>query len=162
MRTETRNDRQNGASAMNSQERVDIPAVVRLLAELCPKVIFVYEGRRRPLAIRIRNQLIAKAAITPEELKLALQSYCGSDGYLRAMSRPGAQRIDLEGNPVGAVTPEQAAGAAKGLAARLARRKARKAEERPRPVHSSPAPMSERPKRLGLADLKMHALARRV
>jgi sRNA-binding protein len=152
-----------GGRAMNTTERVDVAAIITRLAALCPKLIFVYEGRRRPLAIGIRDLIIAKVGdhIKPHELSLALGSYYRSDGYLRAMMRPGAQRIDIEGNAVGAVSPEHAAGAAKGLAARLLRKKARR-EAMPRPVHSSAAPMSEQPKRLGLADLRQLALARRA
>jgi hypothetical protein len=63
------------------------------------------------------------------------------------------------------VTPEQRAGAAKGLAIRLARKQARKAaacssSETPAlaPVPETPAPG---PKRLGLADLRQMALARK-
>jgi sRNA-binding protein len=146
-----------------SQNRVDGTAIIMRLEELCPKLIFVYEGRRRPLAIGIRDQIAERVAgsITPDELNLALRAYTSNTGYLRAMSRPGAQRIDCEGHPVGAVSPEHAAGAAKSLAIRLMRKKARKAEERPKcPEQETATPAG--PKRLGLADLKQAALARRA
>jgi ProP effector len=130
---------------------VDVVAIITRLAELCPKAIFVYEQRRRPFAIGIRDQIAERVAgaLTPDELKLALRAYTRNVGYLRAMAQPGAMRIDIEGNEVGAVTPAQAASAAKAVAAHWARQAARKAATRreaaPRPVHSSPAPMSEKP-----------------
>jgi sRNA-binding protein len=58
------------------QKRVDVVAIITRLAELCPKVIFVYEARRRPLAIGIRDVILAKVGdrITPDELSAALGS----------------------------------------------------------------------------------------
>jgi sRNA-binding protein len=73
-------------------------------------------------------------------------------------------RINLEGEPAGVVTAEQAGSAAKGLASRLLRRKARKAAAAAARAPCSGAAggtVSVRPKRLGLADLKMTTLARR-
>jgi sRNA-binding protein len=135
---------------MKSQEPVDTAAIITRMAELCPKAIFVYEGRRRPLAIGIRDQIIERVAgsLTPEEVKLALRAYTRNPGgYLRAMARGGV-RIDIEGNPVGAVTSQQQVSATKAVAAYFARQAARKAAARAAsapstdPVHSSPAPMS--------------------
>lgn len=72
-------------------------------------------------------------------------------------------RINLHGEPAGFVNSVDAKRATDELARRLVKMAARReANAVSRPVHSSPAPMSERPKRLGLADLKMHALARRA
>jgi sRNA-binding protein len=143
-------------------------AVITHLAELFPKAIFVYEARRKPLAIGIRHQISERVgdAIAPDELGAALRSYTRNVGYLKAMARPGAQRIDIEGNPVDAVTPEQAASAAKGAAAHWARQAARKATARmacaePEPPVSIPETPSG-PKRLGLADLRQLAQVRKA
>jgi sRNA-binding protein len=140
----------------------DAIAALWLLVNKFPKAFFMLETRRQPLAIGIRDQIIATSAIEPDQVKLALQFYCCSDSYLRAMARGGV-RIGLTGEPVGAVSPAHAADAAKGLAARLARCKAREAEERPAgPVHSSPAPMSSgQPRKLSLADLWQAARERK-
>jgi hypothetical protein len=72
---------------MSTTERVDVAAIIAGLAELCPKAVFVYERRRRPLKIGIYEDLAAKVAgsITPDELKLALRTYTRNPGYLRAM-----------------------------------------------------------------------------
>jgi ProP effector len=155
-------------------KRVDTTPIIARMAELCPQCIFVYEGRRQPLKTGIYADIIAKVAgaITPDELKLALRSYVRNIGYQKAMARPGAMRIDIEGNPVEAVAPEHMASAAKAVAAHWARQAERKAAARmacaepeapaSRPMHLSAAPMSEKPKRLGLADLRQLALARKA
>jgi ProP effector len=135
---------------MSTPERVDVTAIIARLAELLPKAFSVYERRRRPLAIGVRAAILDKVGdrITPDELNVALRTYTRNVGYQRAMAQPGAQRIDLEGNPVGAVTPEQAASAAKAVAAHWARQAARKAAARREacaaagPVHT---PMAVRP-----------------
>lgn len=154
-------------------KRVDTTPIIARMAELCPQCIFVYEGRRQPLKTGIYADIIAKVggAITPDELKLALRSYVRNIGYQKAMARPGAMRVDTEGNPVEAASEQHAASATRAAAAYFARQVARKAAARAacaepeapaRPVHSSPAPMSEHPRRLSLSDLRAAAQARKV
>jgi ProP effector len=137
---------------MSTTERVDTTPIIARMAELCPQCISVYEQRRKPLAVGIRDKIIERVgdAIKPDDLAAALRSYVRNPYYLRAMAQPGAMRIDIEGNPVEAVAPAQAASAAKAVAAHWARVSQRKAAARmacaepeapaPRPVHSSPAP----------------------
>jgi sRNA-binding protein len=156
---------------MSTTERVDTAAIITRLAELCPARIFVWEKRRRPLQVGIREAISARVgdAIAPDELNIAMRAYVRSIGYLTAVAR-GDKRIDLEGNPAGETTLEQRAGAGKAVAAHWARVAARKAaarssSETPVPVAELPAPVPETPagpKRLGLADLKQHALARKA
>jgi ProP effector len=64
------------------------------------KPFFIYGARRKPLKLGIRDEIVARldGAVEPPELALALCLHCRSIGYLRAM-RPGAARIDLDGNP---------------------------------------------------------------
>jgi ProQ/FINO family len=76
----------------------------------------------------------------------------GDPWYLHAAMTPGAVRIDLDGNPSGAVSAEEADAAA----ARSASRKRNR-----RPV-STPVPAPPPPKRIGLADLKREAQARKA
>jgi len=132
----------------NKLRDTTVAAVIALLAEMFPKCFSVYQGRRRPLKLKIHLDIQAGlgGAITPTELHKALGVYCANDAYLRS-SQEGAQRIDLDGNPAGIVTAEEAQDAR----ARLAGRKA------PKPTTSEPPT----PKRLSLADLKAAALARR-
>jgi ProP effector len=90
---------------MKTAERVEITAVIVLLAEQFPRTFFIYERRRKPLKLRIDLDLQAAldGAIMPDELHRALRFYCGNEGYLRGTLR-GAWRVDLAGNPAGAVT----------------------------------------------------------
>lgn len=79
---------------------------VNLLIEKYPLCFFAREQNRKPIKLRIFHDL---AGVMPEaELAMALRYYCGNMGYLRA-SKPGAARIDLEGDVAGEVSPEQAA-----------------------------------------------------
>jgi sRNA-binding protein len=126
-------------------DRAEIAAVITLLAERFPKTFFVYEGRRKPLKLRIDLdlQVALAGAITPDGLHRALRVYCGNGGYLRGTFK-GAWRVDLAGNPVSAVTTDEEDNAKQKLAAMEAKRARRMAQQ----------------KRLSLADLKAAARAR--
>jgi ProP effector len=96
-------------------------------------------------------------AITPSELSAALRSYTGNRLYQLSL-RAGAPRIDLDGNMAGSVTAEQAAAAWAWLRhyeAKAARRKAEIAQAKAVEAEAL------KPKRLGLADLKAAAIARK-
>jgi sRNA-binding protein len=114
----------------------------------------VYEQRRRPLKLGIHRDILAvlEGIVTVQELRSALRCYVGYPWYLHAAMTPGAVRIDLDGNPSGAVSAEEADAAA----ARSASRKRNR-----RPV-STPVPAPPPPKRIGLADLKREAQARKA
>jgi ProP effector len=103
------------------------------LAAKFPKAFFVYERRRRPLKLGIHLDIAAAAPEIPaKEIRTALRIYVTNTGYLHAC-KAGATRIDLNGEPAGCVTDDEARNAAERRTAR-----------------SKPAA----PKRLGLADLK--------
>src|SRR5262245_27137705 len=109
-------------------------AVIERLERLWPQAFSVYERRRKPLAIGIDRALlaacapaIAKGMISAADIKAALARYVGADGYLFALARPGAERVDLAGKPVGAVAAKDAERARKILAQRRERRAQRKA-----------------------------------
>jgi ProP effector len=108
-------------------DRAEIAAVIVLLAERYPRTFFVYERRRKPLKLRIDLDLQAAldGAITPAELQRALQFYCRNEGYLRGTLK-GAWRVDLAGNPVGAVTGDEENNAKQKLAAMETKRARRK------------------------------------
>jgi sRNA-binding protein len=86
-------------------DRAEIAAVIALLAEWFPKTFFVYERRRKPLKLRIDLDLqtVLNGTIMPDELHRALRFYCGNEGYLRRTLK-GAWRVDLAGNPGGALS----------------------------------------------------------
>jgi ProP effector len=99
-------------------------AVLTLLAETWPTRFVVHEKRRRPVQLGIHHSILAAldGAVTPQELRRALRYYIGNTWYLRAIVA-GAARIDLEGNPAGAVTAEEAAAAAARLASHKRKRR---------------------------------------
>src|SRR5262245_25714710 len=135
-----------------------VAAVIALLAERYPKCFSVYEGRRRPLKLKIHVDVQAAldGAITPAELHKALGIYCSNPAYL-GHTRTGAWRLDLDGNPAGIVTADEEAHARAtltGIEAKKARRAAAKT--------AAQSAASQIPKRLSLADLKAAALARKT
>jgi ProP effector len=71
------------------------------LAELFPNC---FRQPCQPLKIGIHNDIIAwHPELQPSVLASTLKTYARSLGYLETL-KAGAVRIDLEGNPVGAVT----------------------------------------------------------
>jgi len=93
-------------------------------------------------------------AIDQKLLRRALGAYVRNFGYLRAL-QPGAERIDLAGEPCATVSADEAAHAAFVLAGLRAKRQARVAlvEPTPEPVMAQ--------KRDGLSSLREAARRRR-
>jgi sRNA-binding protein len=133
-------------------------AAIALLAETFPNCFSIYEGRRRPLKLKIHLDIQAAldGAITPAELHRALGTYCANRVYLRH-TRTGAWRLDLDGKPAGVVTADEEAHAKATLAGIRAKKEVRTATAKAaaQPAISQPA------KRLSLADLKAAAVARK-
>jgi ProP effector len=127
---------------MDHRLNTHIETTIALLCERFPKCFAQYEARRRPLKVGIHHDILAKldGALTPDELGKALQVYVLNKVY-RQRLRAGATRIDLDGNPAGIVTPQQATPFVK----------------RPEPK-PPPAP----PPKSSLADLKAAALRRKT
>jgi ProP effector len=94
----------------NQHSRAAVYAALDLLCEVFPACFKQYEKRRLPLKVGIHHNILAAlaGAITPQELGLALAIYVGNKSY-RSGLVAGAVRIDLNGQPAGTVTPEQAA-----------------------------------------------------
>jgi sRNA-binding protein len=118
-----------------------IGAVLELLVEMFPKCFALFEQHRRPLKINIHSDILAllDGAVTGQELYRALSIYTGNRVYRRRLIA-GAVRIDLNGQPAGVVTPEQA---------------------QPRRKVTVPAAHAAAPRRLTLADLREAAKRRR-
>lgn len=152
------------------KSKFDVQAGIERLAEAFPQAFFIYEARRRPLKVGIRDDILAAldGAMDARELAIVLRFYSSNRGYLRAC-RAGAPRIDLEGNPAGAVTAEEATHAVERLQARAAKQ-ARKAmaapspkpEPEPEPVPTPSPAQPGPPKRLGLRDLRQAAAQRKA
>jgi ProP effector len=128
-------------TSMRQKRNQAIAAAIVLLAETFPKCFSIYEGRRRPLKLGIHLDIQATldGAITPTELHKALGSYCSNQSYL-GYTRKGAWRLDLNGEPAGAVTADEEAHARAMLASIRTKKAARTA--------------AAKAKRLSLADLK--------
>ena len=88
------------------------------LAEAYP-ACFDWE-RPRPLKLGIHKDLLAAgfggAGVKPAEIKRALGRYCNRARYRKTL-RAGADRVDLDGQPAGAVTAEEAEAARADFAA---------------------------------------------
>jgi sRNA-binding protein len=101
---------------------------IAMLAQRFPAAFVVYEQRRKPLKIGVRNDIVAALPhLDPRRLQRALQVYTSTSGYLSAMHAEAA-RVDLSGGCAGTVTVEDAAVAKARLVARIAKQKQRKAE----------------------------------
>ena len=100
-------------------------ATIELLASTWPACFAVKFRDRKPLKIGIAKDVAAatEGAITPEELEAAFGLYTRQTGYLKAL-KEGAVRVDLDGNPAGTVTAEQAAMARRHIERIEARRSA--------------------------------------
>jgi ProP effector len=137
----------------------NIEAVLRTLSERWPLTFFIFERRRRPLALRIDQKIAATMAdtITSDDLTAALRHYTSNLCYLHAC-REGAARIDLDGNVVGTVTAAEAEYAAKVIVQRQAKSAAK------RLTSAQTAALAPRPeqKRISLADLRAAALQRKA
>jgi ProP effector len=112
-----------------AQNRSHSAAVLELLCAQFPRCFFCDEARRQPLKVGVHNDVLLALgdAVTPSELGRALQIYVNNRIY-QSRLRPGATRIDLNGEPAGTVTAGEAA---------FARAKERERKEQ-RPTPSSP------------------------
>jgi ProP effector len=133
----------------------NIQAVLELLAETWPAVFSIYEDRRYPLKIGIRDEILAAldGAITAPELSLALRCYVANKVY-RSRLTAGAVRIGLDGQPAGIVKPEQ-------IPPPPPSPSPSPLPPAPAPAPPSPSPSPSPPPRLSLADLRAAAARRR-
>ena len=99
------------------------------LAELFPAVFTV--GLPKPLKLRIQADIQERvpATFTRKVLSLFLQRHTTGTAYLRALSQQ-PERVDLDGNPAGAVSDEHREAAAAELTRRRSLHEERRAAER--------------------------------
>ncbi|SRR6266536_2174503 len=87
--------------------------IIELFATLWPKAFSVRQ--RRPLKLAIERDIkpheVALAAGHPVDVDAAVAYYCNSIWYVETLLA-GAQRVDLNGERVGTVTPAEATAAA--------------------------------------------------
>lgn len=104
-------------------------------------------GRPRPLKVGIHKDLAEKAsAISTGVIARAMRYHTQSDRYLRAL-KPGAARVDLDGNAVGEVTADEAAFAQVrlGRVKERVKAKAQAAKAAGSAASASPAPTATTP-----------------
>ncbi|HVK31993.1 MAG TPA: ProQ/FINO family protein [Burkholderiaceae bacterium] len=121
------------------------------LAELFPALFVGPDGRGEWKAIKLRIHADIQARAPGEFSKRALgiffSRYTTTTAYLKALAAPGAQRVDLDGQPAGEIAEEHRKAAEEEVARRQAivaeRRAAYKREARPprdaAPVDAPPA-----------------------
>ena len=147
-------------SRARRQRRI-IEATLTLLAGKYPAVFVLLESKRKPLKLGIRDDVIAALPeLKPNHVGTALHAYTGTPGYLMRVVE-GAERIGLDGQAVGVVTAGEAAHAVKLLEFARAQR-VPKMPESTTMTKSVIAPAEPPPKRLGLADLRRAAQARKA
>jgi sRNA-binding protein len=152
-----------------TSSRNERDVTVAMLCARFPKAFFLYERRRVPLKIGIRNDVIAVLgdAIDRKLLVRALKHYFVNLGYQLAV-RAGRPRYDLDGNVAGQVCAQEAEYALRAIAGLKAMREPKKKSPAVTPAPETPAPPPpppsppEPPRRLGLSDLRAAALARKA
>ena len=107
---------------------------------------------RQPLKLKIHLDILAAAPeIDPINIGRALKLYTGHVSYL-SQCVEGKDRVDLDGQPAGIVTKDQAVYAAE-LMAKI---------RRSRPTSVPPPASTSPPKKISLADLKAAAARKRA
>ena len=120
--------------------RRHLAETLTILVEWFPAAfVGLSEPRRPPLKIGIHLDLIERAPISVEEAREALRYYTNGFAYLRALVE-GATRVDLAGEPAGAVTADEAAFAKLEIKAIYARLRARRKAEGSRDAPKLPPP----------------------
>lgn len=104
---------------MSQSDKRAVNAVHAILMQRFPKAFPKNYDDIRPLKLDIHADLIKRLpGVDPALLRRALANHTGRDGYLLALIHGrGDRRYDLDGRPVGAVTPEERAEALKRLEA---------------------------------------------
>ena len=108
--------------------KLDPVVLVEALATLWPKAFTTDPRERHPLKVGIFHDIEAACAgtLTKLEISVAMRWYTSGGSYLWRL-KTGATRIDLQGQPAGTVTEEEAKHAKARLAARKVRHRKQKA-----------------------------------
>ncbi|MDF2152135.1 RNA chaperone ProQ [Vibrio sp. CAU 1672] len=105
--------------------------VIAYIAECFPKC-FTLEGEAKPLKIGIFQDLAERLSddekVSKTQLRAALRQYTSSWRYLHGV-KPGAVRVDLDGNPCGELEEEHVEHAKATLAESKAKVQARRKEQ---------------------------------
>ncbi|MEF1253885.1 MULTISPECIES: RNA chaperone ProQ [unclassified Vibrio] len=115
----------------NTEKLKNSKEVIAYIAECFPKC-FTLEGEAKPLKIGIFQDLADRLSDDPKvsktQLRAALRQYTSSWRYLHGV-KPGAVRVDLDGNPAGELDEEHVEHAKTALAESKAKVQARRKEQ---------------------------------
>ena len=115
----------------NTEKLKNSKEVIAYIAECFPKC-FTLEGEAKPLKIGIFQDLAERLTDDPKvsktQLRAALRQYTSSWRYLHGV-KPGAVRVDLDGNPAGELDEEHVEHAKTALAESKAKVQARRKEQ---------------------------------
>ncbi|UUM29420.1 RNA chaperone ProQ [Vibrio japonicus] len=115
----------------NTEKLKNSKEVITYIAECFPKC-FTLEGEAKPLKIGIFQDLAERLSDDPKvsktQLRAALRQYTSSWRYLHGV-KPGATRVDLDGNPAGELEEEHVEHAKVALAESKAKVQARRKEQ---------------------------------
>ncbi|GAA5644773.1 MULTISPECIES: RNA chaperone ProQ [Vibrio] len=115
----------------NTEKLKNSKEVIAYIAECFPKC-FTLEGEAKPLKIGIFQDLADRLNEDPKvsktQLRAALRQYTSSWRYLHGV-KPGAVRVDLDGNECGVLEEEHVEHAKTALAESKARVQARRKEQ---------------------------------
>ncbi|WP_159656666.1 RNA chaperone ProQ [Vibrio atypicus] len=115
----------------NTEKLKNSKEIIAYIAECFPKC-FTLEGEAKPLKIGIFQDLADRLTDDPKvsktQLRAALRQYTSSWRYLHGV-KPGAVRVDLDGNPAGELEEEHVEHAKTALAESKAKVQARRKEQ---------------------------------
>ena len=115
----------------NSEKLANSKEVIAYIAERFPKC-FILEGEAKPLKIGIFQDLSERLSDDPKvsktQLRAGLRQYTSSWRYLHGV-KPGASRVDLDGNPCGELEEEHVEHAKASLEESKAKVAARRKEQ---------------------------------
>jgi len=115
----------------NTEKLKNSKEVIAYIAECFPNC-FTLEGEAKPLKIGIFQDLAERLAddakVSKTQLRAALRQYTSSWRYLHGV-KPGAVRVDLDGNTCGELEEEHVEHAKTALAESKARVQARRKEQ---------------------------------
>ncbi|CAH0539772.1 RNA chaperone ProQ [Vibrio marisflavi] len=115
----------------NTEKLKNSKEVIAYIAECFPKC-FTLEGEAKPLKIGIFQDLADRLSEDPKvsktQLRAALRQYTSSWRYLHGV-KPGASRVDLDGEVCGELEEEHVEHAKTALAESKARAQARRKEQ---------------------------------
>ncbi|USD66524.1 RNA chaperone ProQ [Vibrio sp. SCSIO 43136] len=132
----------------NTEKLKNSKEVIAYIAECFPKC-FTLEGEAKPLKIGIFQDLAERLSedekVSKTQLRAALRQYTSSWRYLHGV-KPGAVRVDLDGNECGVLEEEHVEHAKTALAESKARVQARR-KEKAREEAKAKKPAAKKPAR---------------